>query len=125
MRPAASSRACSRLSGQFVAQRPVVEEREVDAVPDDDPEDQRDGGPRDARERAAAGGGDAAAHRGGEADDHERRAPVGHQRVLEQVGDQEVVGRERLERRVDRDGDQQQAEREDGGAAGAGPFFRR
>ncbi len=59
-----------------------------------------------ARNAPPAGSREPPAHRGRETDDRERRAPVGDERVLEQVHEEQVVGRERLERRVDRDGDQ-------------------
>ena len=73
-------------------------------------------------ERAAGGSREVATHRGGEPEDQERRAPVGDQGVLEQVCEQEVVGRERLERRVDRDRDEREAEGEDDRSSRPGAF---
>ena len=50
------------------------------------------------------------AHRRRQAEQDKRRRDVGDQRVLQQVDEQQSLGSDRLERRVERRGDQQQAE---------------
>ena len=97
-----------------VLEREVVEERQMDRVPADEPDRQRDPRAREAgerpsrRARAIAG-----AHRRRQPEEEERRRPVGDHHVLEQVEEQEVIGGDRLEGRVERAGDQQEADREE------------
>ena len=105
-----------------VAERDVVDAAEVDDVPADEPDRQRDGRPRHERERPAAPGGDRTAHGRREPEDEERRRPVGDDHVLQQVEEHEVVDRDRLERRVQRSHDEDDAGRERRRVPDAGPL---
>src|SRR6266516_1614204 len=108
----------------LVPEGPVVERRQVDAVPDEEPERQREDGSRQERERTAPPRGDRLAHRRREAKHEQRRRPVRDHHVLEQVDHQQVVDRDRLERRVEGKGDQDEAEREDRRARPGRPLDR-
>ena len=92
-----------------VAHERVVHRAEVHDVPADEPDRQRHLRPRDPREPGSAARRDPRAHRGGEADQEERRRPVGDHHVLEQVEEDEVLDRDRPERRVQRDHDERDA----------------
>ena len=85
-----------------VAERDVVDAAEVDDVPADEPDRQRHRRPgRRTRTAGRPARAIAAAHRRRQPEDQERRRPVGDDHVLEQVEEDEVVDRDRLERRVE------------------------
>ena len=95
-----------------VPQRVVVERRQVDAVPDDQPERQHEARPGQRGEPAPPARRDGGAHGRRQAEHQQRRRPVGDHHVLQQVDHEQVVDRDRLERRVERDRDERDAEPE-------------
>ena len=86
-------------------ERPVVEAGEMRRVPGDEPRGQRVA--RADVPRAVAV--EPRAHRRREPEQDEQRRDVGDQRVLQEVDEQQPLGRDRLERRVERRGDEEDA----------------
>ena len=95
-------------------ERPVVEAGEVRPVPGGEPREEREAGARHRREGASAAARDRVPHRRREAEQQQRRRDVRDQPVLEKMDEQQPVGGDRLERRVQRRRDQEQPGRKAG-----------
>ena len=93
-------------------ERRVVDARQVNDVPPDEPDRERNRRAREERERPAAAPGDRRPHRGREPGDQERRSPVRDDHVLQQVEQHEVLDGDGLERRIEGEDDQEDARAE-------------
>ena len=94
--PAGDQQGVLHVERPLAAQGPVVEAREVRAVPGGEPGEERVARPH----VPSAVGIEPRPHRRREPQKHERRRDVCDQRVLEQMHEQKPLGRDRLERGV-------------------------
>ena len=79
-------------------EKPVVDGAEVDDVPAHEPDRESDGGPCDPGEPGAEQVRDPRTHGLGEPHQDQRRRPVRDDHVLQEVGEQQMLHRDRLER---------------------------